>query len=109
MKKVHGMLVMLCAGIVVAGTVLPGNCFAFKTNGTPAGQTASSDSLVLYDPFDRENPVVKLPGIPLTYTRGYDRGEALQCADLSEPPVWRDAGTRVGREDYARRSGQFPS
>ena len=77
MTKVYGMLIMLCAGIVVAGTVLPGNCFAFKTKDTPARQTASSDSLVLHDPFDRENPVVKLPGIPLTYTRGYDRGEAL--------------------------------
>jgi hypothetical protein len=31
----------------------------------------------LHDPFDREDPVVKLPGVALTYVRGHDSGEAI--------------------------------
>jgi hypothetical protein len=45
---------------------------------------------VLYDPFDREDPVVKLPGMTLTYVRGHDRGEAVYFDGktfLMEPPL----------------------
>jgi len=42
-----------------------------------AGAGCVKPQAALYDPFDRENPVVKLPGVPLTYVRGHDRGEAI--------------------------------
>lgn len=50
----------------------------------------SDGHLVLYDPFDRENPLVKLPGVALTYTKGRDRGEAIYFDGktyLKEPPL----------------------
>jgi hypothetical protein len=40
-------------------------------------QSTLNETPVLYDPFDRENPLVKLPDMQLTYVRGHDRGEAI--------------------------------
>ncbi len=42
-----------------------------------ASEGSDGESPVLYDPFDRENPLVKLPGIALTYTKGRDRSDAI--------------------------------
>lgn len=46
----------------------PGECFTTAPSG---------GAPVLHDPFDRENPLVKLPGIQLTYVKGHDRGTAI--------------------------------
>jgi hypothetical protein len=48
-------------------------------NWIPATYSFATDSdvPVLHDPFDRENPLVKLPGMALTYVRGQDRDTAI--------------------------------
>ncbi len=47
------------------------------TGDETAVQLTSRQAPVLYDPFDRENPVVKLPGIALTYIKGHNRDTAI--------------------------------
>lgn len=69
----------LLAGVLVAlislvRTILPLECLAFDDAQVRLAQPGSP---ALYDPFDRGNPVVKLPGIPLSYVRGHGGGEAI--------------------------------
>jgi|GEM_PF-2582350 len=69
MRRILGYILVLSFMILA----LPSLATALK-------QVSSSDSEerpVLYDPFDRENPLVKLPGLALTYAKGYDRGDAI--------------------------------
>ena len=69
MKKIifSMFLAVLCLSVT-------GNCYSA---GSQMTQPAAKEPPVLHDPFDRENPVVKLPGMALTYVRGRDRGEAI--------------------------------
>ena len=73
------LLFTWCTWIFIAHAVMPEKCFAFKVKDAQSQSVQSSSNKipVLYDPFDRENPVVKLPGMALSYTRGHDRGEAI--------------------------------
>jgi len=68
MKKIMFLMVLSVVLFLAVGT---------DYAQSQATQRAPNETPVLYDPFDRENPVVKLPGMVLTYVRGHDRGEAI--------------------------------
>lgn len=69
---------------------------------------------VLHDPFDREDPVVKLPGMDLTYVQGHDRGEALffdGATHLREPGLrWIPAGSNwvEGTVEFWIKPAEYP-
>lgn len=73
MKKIMSLILLSVVCLLAVGTGCSFN--------SQVSQSATNETPVLYDPFDRENPVVKLPGLALTaaltYVRGHDRGEAI--------------------------------
>jgi hypothetical protein len=69
MKRIS-RCILISSFVVLA---LPVLAAAFK----PISSSDAEDRPALYDPFDRENPIVKLPGMALTYIKGYDRGDAI--------------------------------
>ncbi|MDI6727895.1 MAG: caspase family protein [Thermodesulfovibrionales bacterium] len=77
MRRISGYIVVLLFIV----WVVPAFSFSAAPPKPKPLQEASPDNAeerpVLYDPFDRENPLVKLPGMALTYTKGHDRSDAI--------------------------------
>lgn len=63
-KKIF--LLLVCGVILIVGGFAACRCLA-----------SESEPPFLHDPFDRENPLVKLPGITLNYLSGKDGGTAI--------------------------------
>ena len=87
MKRISGYILVLSFIVwvlpVLAFTVQPKT----RQEASPADV---EERPVLFDPFDRENPVVKLPGMALTYTKGRDGSYAIYFDGktyLKEPPL----------------------
>jgi len=71
------LVLVAAAFFTVCVFVINATAFNPAAGDKTAVDSTSGPIPVLYDPFDRENPVVKLPGIPLTYIRGHDRDTAI--------------------------------